>query len=493
MYFLLIFIPIIESLLFWTTSNRKTLHIINVAGSFLLLLTALYLTGHVQTNAIITYPFLNNIFYIDSLNVLVLDITVLVGFFVSVYSIGYMNNEYRQEEGIRKIKLFYSLISTFIFTMVLVATTQNLGLMWIAIEATTLASVFLVGFANTKRSLEAAWKYIIICSVGIALAFLGILFLYFSSHQVLQNAEPSLNWSFLYEQASNLDTGILKIAFIFVLVGFGTKAGLVPMHTWLPDAHSEAPSPVSALLSGVLLNNAMYGIIRFLAIVNKNFESTLYTGRLLIALGILSIGTAALFILAQKDYKRLLAYSSIEHMGIIALALGIFTPASLFASFFHMFNHSLTKAMLFLSAGNVLQRYKTKNIRSVSGLLQSMPLTGSVFLLGTFAIAGLPPFSIFSSELNITLATFTAGHSIVGAAFVLLIAFAFASTAYTLFRMFFGNSTQEQNNETNYNGNNHLGNIIILLLLTTITLTGFYMPMFMKTVFESATRIVTGG
>jgi hydrogenase-4 component F len=455
----------------------------------LLLLAVLSLLIQLQSSSAINYPLFNSFFYIDSLNALVLATTVLVGFFVAVYSVGYLNNEYKLQTDIKKIKLFYSLTSAFIFTMVLVATTQNLGLMWIAIEATTLASVFLVGFSNTKRSLEAAWKYIIICSVGIALAFLGIVFLYFSSHQALQGAEPSLNWSYLFEQARSLDAGILKIAFIFVLVGFGTKAGLVPMHTWLPDAHSEAPSPVSALLSGVLLNNAMYGIIRFLSIVNKSLGSSLYTGRLMIALGILSIGTAALFILAQKDYKRLLAYSSIEHMGIIALSLGIFTPASLFASFFHMFNHSLTKAMLFLSAGNVLQKFKTKDIGSINGLLKSMPLTGSVFLLGTMAIAGLPPFSIFSSEINIALAAFTSGYSIVGSVFILLIALAFVSIAYTLFRMFFGLPSQEQNS----NEKNTLGNAVILLLLVTITLTGFYMPLFLKNIFESATRIVTGG
>lgn len=489
MYILLIFIPIIESLLFWTTSNRRTLNIINIAGSSLLLLTALGITVQLQTSALLTYPLLNGFFYIDPLSALVLDITVLVGFLVSIYSVGYLNNEYKLQEQIKKIKLFYSLTSVFIFTMVLVATTQNLGLMWIAIEATTLASVFLVGFANTKRSLEAAWKYIIICSVGIALAFLGIVFLYFSSHQALHNLEPSLNWSVLFANAANLDAGILKIAFIFVLVGFGTKAGLVPMHTWLPDAHSEAPSPVSALLSGVLLNNAMYGIIRFMSILNRNLESSVYTGRLMIALGLLSIGTAAVFILAQKDYKRLLAYSSIEHMGIIALSLGIFTPASLFASFFHMFNHSLTKAMLFLSAGNVLQKYKTKEIRLISGLLQSMPLTGSVFLLGAMAITGLPPFSIFASELNITLAAFTAGYKIIGAVFVLFISVAFASTAFTLFKMFFGVPVQEPKN----NDENTPGNIIIIILLVAITITGFYMPVYLKSIIESATRIITGG
>lgn len=489
MYILLLFIPLIESLLFWTTNNRRNLHIINAAGSLLLLVAAFWITVRLQTSALLTYPLLNNFFYIDSLSALVLDITVFVGFLVAIYSIGYLNSEYKSQEEVNKIKLYYSLTSAFIFTMVLVTTTQNLGLMWIAIEATTLASVFLVGFNNTKRSLEAAWKYIIICSVGIALAFLGIVFLYFSSYQSLHDLMPSLNWSVLFANAGSLDAGVLEIAFIFVLVGFGTKAGLVPMHTWLPDAHSEAPSPVSALLSGVLLNNAMYGIIRFMSILNKNLGNTVYAGRLMITLGLLSIGTAAIFILAQKDYKRLLAYSSIEHMGIIALALGIFTPASIFAAFFHMFNHSLTKAMLFLSAGNVLHKYKTKEIRLISGLLQAMPLTGSIFFLGVLAITGLPPFSIFASELNITVASFSAGHHYVGAAFIFFISVAFASTAYTLFRIFFGLPVQEQKNSEH----NIPGNAVIVVLFVAITITGFYLPGFLKSIIESATRIITGG
>lgn len=486
---LILLIPLVIALLCRVLNNKKILHSVNIVGSILLLGNALWITVQVQSLGVLTYSLFDYFFYLDSLNVLILDTTLLVSFMVCLYSVGYLNHEYGTPRDLKKIKLFYSLTYTFIFTMVLTATTQNLGLMWIAIEATTLASVFLVGFSGTKHSIEAAWKYIIICSVGIALALLGIMFLYFSSSQALTGSRLSLNWFTLYESAAKLQGNVLKMAFVFILVGFGTKAGLVPMHTWLPDAHSEAPSPISALLSGVLLNNAMYGIIRFLTIVNKNMGSSVYTGKLLIFGGLLSIGVAALFILTQKDYKRLLAYSSVEHMGIIALSLGICTPVSLFASLFHMVNHSFTKSMLFLSAGNVMLKYKTKEIASVRGLLKIMPLSGSAFFLGTLAIAGLPPFSIFSSELNIILAAFRSGHLLTGTVFVFLLAFAFGSITYALLGMFFGKGPE---NETPP-GELHLyGALSVCFLLVIITCTGLYLPPYFKDLLDSASRIITG-
>jgi len=486
---LILLIPLVTALLCWVFNDRKILHGINVLGSLFLLGNALWITARVQSEGVLTYPLFDHFFYLDCLNALILDTTLLVGFVTCFYSIGYLDHEYGTPQDLRKIKLFYSLTYTFIFTMVLTATTQNLGLMWIAIEATTLASVFLVGFSGTKHSIEAAWKYIIICSVGIALALLGIMFLYFSSSQALTGSRLSLNWLTLYENAGKLQGNVLKMAFIFILVGFGTKAGLVPMHTWLPDAHSEAPSPISALLSGVLLNNAMYGIIRFLSIVNKNMGSSVYTGRLLIFGGLLSIGAAALFILAQKDYKRLLAYSSVEHMGIIALSLGLYTPVSLFASLFHMVNHSFTKSMLFLTAGNVMLKYKTKEIASVTGLLKTMPLSGSAFLLGILAIAGLPPFSIFSSELNIILAAFKSGHFLTGTVFVFLLALAFGSITYALLKMFYG---KEPENRMPAGEVHVYGVLSICVLLLFITCTGIYLPPFLKGLLDSASRIITG-
>ena len=268
-----------------------------------------------------------NFFYVDSLSIIVLDIVLVIGFIVSIYSVGYLRMEIKDGKmGASRLGLYYILVYAFLFTMILALTVNNMGVMWIAIEATTLASVFLVGFQNDKHSLEAAWKYVMICSVGIAIALLGIILLHLSSINVLKSGDL-LEWTALYANAAALKQPIARLAFLFILVGFGTKAGLAPMHTWLPDAHSQAPSPISALLSGVLLNSAMYGIVRVVAIVNRNLGSSEYTGRLLIASGLLSILTAAVFLLTQKDYKRLLAYSSVEHMGIIAIAIGAFYTA----------------------------------------------------------------------------------------------------------------------------------------------------------------------
>jgi hydrogenase-4 component F len=409
---------------------------------------------------------------------------------VLIFSIGYLNEELKHKIiDIKKVKEFYSLAYVFIFSMLLVVTTQNLGVMWIGIEATTLASAFLVGFYNNKLSLEAAWKYIIICSVGIAFGLLGIIFMYSSAINVFQGTIAQLNWTFLFENAHALQSSILKISFLFILIGFGTKVGLVPMHTWLPDAHSQAPSPISALLSGVLLNSALYSIIRVLAIVNKNLGDSIYTGRLLMTFGLLSIATAAIFIIPQKDYKRLLAYSSIEHMGIIAFALGIFTPLSIFAGLFHMINHAFTKSMLFLVSGNVYLKYNTKRISQVKGLLKVLPFTGFVFLLGIFAIVGMPPFSVFASEISVLISAVKADYLLAAFVFIILIVVVFAGVSSNLLRMFFGNRNENiKPGELNIHGT-----VVIVLLLITISVSGIYLPHQIKTILDSASSIVMGG
>lgn len=486
----LLLVPLIIALLFLTAKNKRLLHIVNASGAILLLLLSVFLSYKVILSGKISYPLFESFFYIDSLSIIILDIILVIGFMVCIYSIGYLNEEFKSGVvDIKGIRLFYILTYVFIFIMMLVVTTQNMGLMWIAIEATTLASVFLVGFYNNKHSIEAAWKYIIICSVGIAMALLGIVFLNYSSANILNGTSFGLNWSFLYENAKALDPSILKIAFIFVFVGFGTKVGLAPMHTWLPDAHSQAPAPISALLSGVLLNSAMYGIIRMVSIVNKNLGGSTYTGGLLIAFGLLSIITAAVFILPQKDYKRLLAYSSIEHMGIIAFAFGMFIPAAIFGALFHMVNHAFTKSMLFLSSGNVYLKYHSKEISKVTGLLRAMPYTGTVFLLGLFAIAGMPPFSIFSSELNIIVSAFESNHTVLGAVFIILISLVFVGIAASMLKMFFGGLKNSDNVPRDVN---IPGTIVIVVLLILILITGLCIPGQLAKTIQSASEIIMG-
>lgn len=482
-------IPAAAIVLLLLFKKEKLWHGVTVLGAALALIVGGIITGDVAINGPRSYGILGGLFYVDALSIIVLDIVLFIGLLSAVYAIGYMNTELKRgsfEPG--RLKIYYILMNSFVFTMILALTVKNMGIMWIAIEATTLASVFLVGFNNNKQALEAAWKYIIICSVGIALALLGIILLHLSSIGVIEKAH-FLDWTALYDNAPSLKAAVARLAFIFILVGFGTKAGLAPMHTWLPDAHSQAPSPISALLSGVLLNSAMYGLIRTVAIVNKTLGNSVFTGRLLMALGLLSIAMAAVFILTQKDYKRLLAYSSIEHMGIVAVALGLFTPLSVFGALLHMLNHSLTKSLLFLSSGTILQKYDTKLIAKVTGILKVLPVTGIVFFLGLFAIAGAPPFSIFSSELSIITALFQEHSFLVGAAVILLLAIVFAGIVLTLLKMFFGAPPED----VAMGEINMPGTVCLLLLLVLITATGLFMPQGLKTLLESAQRLIIGG
>ena len=506
---------------FAVLNGRKALHTVSVAVSAGMLLVAGFETKAVMLNGKVEYSALGGIYYIDSLSIIIIDIVLVIGLMAAVFSIGYLEEELRHgkiDEG--KVKRYYILMYTFMFTMVFALSVKNMGIMWIAIEATTLASAFLVGFYNDKRAIEATWKYVIICSVGIAIAMLGIIFLHLSSVGLFEGPQL-LDWTVLYNSAEALKSPVLRLAFIFILIGFGTKAGLAPMHTWLPDAHSQAPSPISALLSGVLLNSAMYAIIRTVSIVNRNLGNNLFTGRVLIAAGMLSIATAAIFILTQKDYKRLLAYSSIEHMGIIAFAMGIFTPAAVFGALFHMINHSLTKSMLFLSSGSILQKYDTREISKIRGLLKILPISGTAFFIGLFAITGTPPFSVFASEFNIITAIFDHGDFLLGSIFVLLLAIVFAGIALTLFKIFWGDASQLSGrqlskgdasqlshgvNDSNddYEGDasqksilkgetNIPGAAVIVILLVMVLIMGIYMPSALKDLLTNAQQIIIGG
>lgn len=489
---LLWIIPIFAIVLFALFPYGKKYHVISVSASAALVVAACFVTAQVLGTGTYTYEFGGGLFYIDSVSIIMLDIVLFINLMTSIYSVGYLEED-RVHGNIdaKRMKLYYILIYSFVFTMILALTVRNMGVMWIAIEATTLASAFLVGFNNDKPALEASWKYVIICSVGISVALLGIIFLYVSSSGLLNEAQ-GLDWTALFANAEVLKSPVLRFAFIFILVGFGTKAGLAPMHTWLPDAHSQAPSPISALLSGVLLNSAMYGIIRVVAIVNRNLGSTSFTGGLMIAAGLLSIITAALSIITQRDYKRLLAYSSIEHMGIISLSVGLFTPASLFAAFFHMVNHSLTKSMLFLSSGSVLHKYGTREINKVKGLLKALPVAGTIFLLGLFAIGGMPPFSVFASELNVLASAFDAGKPFIGAAAVLLLALVFAGIVYALFKMFYDKQEAEETSRP-VGETNIAGAVVLIVMLIAIIVMGFTMPEGMKQLIMNAVNIIRGG
>jgi hydrogenase-4 component F len=318
--------------------------------------------------------------------------------------------------------------------MLVAVTTDNLGVMWIAVEGTTLATVFLVNLRHTRTSLEAAYKYLILSSVGIALAFIGTALVYYAG--AAKAGEVAVNWSALRAGAGSLNADVVRLAFVFIIVGYGTKAGLAPMHTWLPDAHSEAPAPISALMSGVLLNVGLYAMLRFKAVVDVAVGPE-FAGGLLLGIGLLSLLVAAAFLVRQRNYKRMLAYSSVEHVGIICLGLGFGGYWGIFGALFHVVNHALSKSLLFILSGNILVKYHSAEIDEVRGLLRAAPWTGALFLAGTFALIGLPPFAPFISEFII----FRAGlesHPWVAATGVILLVVVFGGMLASVNRMLYG-------------------------------------------------------
>ncbi|MFA4956068.1 MAG: hydrogenase 4 subunit F [Candidatus Methanoperedens sp.] len=432
----LLLTPIITGILCYFTKSRKQVETISLLGSVITLILGLSLVLDVYRNGIIVTW--QNALFADAFSAYIVLIVSIISFVSSIYSIGYMGYEINHNViDLKRLKMYYVLFHFFVFTMLLVGVTNNLGL-WVAIEMTTLVSALLIIFYSNKASVEAAWKYVIISTVGITFALFGTILTYYAAVKVLGETGDALNWTSLIAVAGQFDPMLMKLAFIFILIGYGTKAGLAPMHTWLPDAYSESPTPVGALLSGTLVNCAMYGIIRFYSIATKSTGPE-FTSNLLIIFGLMSLGIAVPFIILQEDYKRLLAYSSVEHMGIVALGIGFGGVYGIFGAILHMFNHSMTKSLMFFSAGNVLLKHGTKEINKVSGIVKTMPMTGAILLIGGLAITGSPPFGIFISEFTILSAGFLQGHIIASVLFLLFIIMIFAGFFYNLSKMTFGN------------------------------------------------------
>ena len=434
---------------------------------------------------------------LDAIGQLFLTITSGLFLVAAVYAVGYLGREFpgaREDfvEGFRFTNapeaVFTGCLLFFLATMTLVVVSDHLGLLWVAIEATTLASAPLIYFHRHHRSLEATWKYLLICSVGIGLALLGNFFLVVAA-TAPGGASLPLSARLLTEQAAALQTPWLKGAFLFLLIGYGTKMGLAPLHTWLPDAHSEAPSVVSALLSGALLNCAFVGILRVLQICGAAGLST-YAGGMLIVFGLLSIALAAAFLVAQADYKRLLAYSSVEHMGILALGVGV-GGAATFGAMLHAVNHSVVKAMLFLLAGNILAAYRTKTARDVRGLFRRVPVTGALWVAGLFAIAGSPPFGTFASELMILRGALEQGRFAIAALYLALLTVAFVGMAATMTRMAQGEGPSPA--MPGAAGESRLAVLPPLALLAASLFLGVYLPAGLSAALRSAAALVGAG
>ncbi len=416
-----------------------------------------------------------------------LFLTLTSGLFVpaALYAVGDMKRYaaagYR--EGVSE-RIYVAGMLFFLFAMTAVCLAQDMGLMWVAVEATTLATAPLIYFRKSPGALEATWKYLLICSVGIALALLGTFILAVAAAEA-SSGVLTLRIRSLAYLAPLMDPALVKAAFIFLLVGYGAKMGLAPMHTWLPDAHSESPSPVSALLSGTLLNGAFLAILRTADIVQSAGLDEFSNG-LLRLFGLVSMAVAGAFILGQRDFKRLLAYSSVEHMGILAFGAGL-GGAGLWAALFHAVNHTFAKGCLFLTAGNIMFRYHAKSTLTVSGVRRGMPINGALWLAGFLAICGLPPFGIFLSEFAIIIASFQSGRSWEGALFLLFLAIVFIGMLSVVLGMLRGEAPPLAEGEKAESVRMALPPLIALSLVLVL---GLGIPEFLSTALSEATVII---
>ncbi|OHX11932.1 hydrogenase [Chromobacterium amazonense] len=423
---------------------------------------------------------------VDALGALFLALIGVLGFATGLYAVGYMRHELQHGEvGPERLAGFYAIFQLFLFTMLLTVTANNVIMMWVAVEATTLGSAFLVGFYGQRSSLEAAWKYMVICTVGVAFGLYGVLLVYSNAASLLGDHGGAAQWTTLLTVAHQLDPALTRIAFVFVLIGFGTKAGFFPMHAWLPDAHSEAPSPVSALLSAVLLNCALLIVIRFHMLASGALGPD-FSETLLLVFGLMSVAVAALFILSQRHIKRLLAYSSVENMGLIAIGLGLGGPLGVMAALFHTVNHSLAKALLFCGSGNVLLKYGTPDMGSVKGLLRAAPLTAMLFGAGALALGGIPPFNVFYSEFLIVAAGFKQGHVALTIVVLLLLTIVLAGLARMLAATLFGPAPDEvEPGEAGW-----LTLLPLILLMLAMLAIGLFMPDSLQTLLREASQLV---
>ena len=371
---------------------------LNVLATFLTFLAALSL--------LVERPAPSGYLFVDDLNVTFVVLGTFVGFTTSAFSASYIGHELETGHLTpRYLRFYHAMYQTLMFAMNLGLIANNIGLMWVAIELATLTTVLMVGIYRTQAAIEAAWKYFILGSVGIALALFGTILVYMAARPVLGEGHDAMVWTALIEKAGGLSPELLNVAFVFLMLGYGTKVGLAPLHAWLPDAHAEGPTPISAVLSGLLLNVALYALLRFKMLMAAN-PAAIAPGPLMVTMGLLSLIFAGFMLYRRRDIKRMFAYSSIEHMGLITFAFGMGGPLANFAGLLHMTMHSLTKSAIFFAVGHVAQAKGTQRMSEIRGLTESHPVLGWGLVLGVMAIAGLPPLGIFMSEFLIVSSTF---------------------------------------------------------------------------------------
>jgi hydrogenase-4 component F len=395
----ILIVPMVAAALLAFLPDDRTTARLNILGTLLTLLCAIALFA--------VRPEPSLFLIVDDVNVVFIVLNTFVGFTTSVFSGTYIAHELETGHLTPAyLRFYHAMYQTLMFAMNLALLANNVGLMWVAVELATLTTVLMVGIYRTPQALEAAWKYFILGSVGIALALFGTILVYLASSAVLGEGLEAMAWSVLVQRASAFDPALLNLAFVFLLLGYGTKVGLVPLHAWLPDAHAEGPTPISAVLSGLLLNVALFAVLRFKMVMSAN-EQALAPGPLMVTLGLISVVFASFMLYRRHDIKRMFAYSSIEHMGIISFAFGMGGPLANFAGLLHMIMHSLTKSAIFFAVGHISQVKGTQKMADIRGLTQSHPVLGWGLVIGVIAIVGLPPMGLFMSEFLILSSTFS--------------------------------------------------------------------------------------
>jgi hydrogenase-4 component F len=470
----LIAIPAVAAVILAMQTDYKKAAQINTAASGATLLFALLLLFKGHENG--------TFLFVDDLNITFIVLSTFVGFTTAAYSASYIRHEVDSGKlSLGNLRFYHATYQTLMCAMNLALLAANIGLMWVSVEVATLTTVLMVGVYRTRDSLEAAWKYFILGSVGIALALFGTILVYMAAEPVLGEGYNSMVWSTLMQSAPQFSPRLLNVAFVFLMLGYGTKVGLAPMHAWLPDAHAEGPTPISAVLSGLLLNVALYAVLRFKMLLTAN-AAAITPGPMLIALGLASVLFAAFMLYRRDDIKRLFAYSSIEHMGIIAFAFGVGGPLANFAGLLHMAMHSLTKSAIFFSVGHITQVKGTQKIADIRGLTESHPLLGWSLVVGVMAICGLPPMGVFMSEFLVVSSAF-ARQPWLAAPLVVGLLVAFGALLLRLIGMAFGEPSKSV-------GEVEASSVPLIAHLALVLIAGIFLPAYLVTWFQNVARLL---
>jgi hydrogenase-4 component F len=470
----LIVIPAAAALVLAFESNFTRAAQINLAASGATLVFAFLL--------LFKGPETNGFLFVDDLNIVFVVISSFIGFTTSAFSASYIAHEIetgRLTTG--NLRFYHAMYQILMCAMNLALLASSIGLMWVSVEVATLTTVMMVGLYRTRDALEAAWKYFILGSVGIALALFGTILVYIAAEPVLGQGYDAMVWSTLMAHATEFSPRLLNVAFVFLMLGYGTKVGLAPMHAWLPDAHAEGPTPISAVLSGLLLNVALYAVLRFKMLLSAN-AAAITPGPMLIALGLASVLFAAFMLYRRDDVKRLFAYSSIEHMGIMAFAFGVGGPLANFAGLLHMAMHSLTKSAIFFAVGHIAQAKGTQKIADIRGLTESHPLLGWGLVVGVMAICGMPPLGVFMSEFLVVSSAF-AKTPWLAAPLVIGLLVAFGALLMRLIGMAFGAPSKSV-------GPVQASSAPLIAHLVLVLIAGLYLPAFLVSWFENVARIL---